>query len=154
MRSILVALDGSARARFVFDTALELAEPYDAVLHPFRAVFVPPEYPPGSAGIPADPLPAHLAKLAQDELLQLVPSAPRTRVADPIIRVGQPWRLILEVGDALDVDLVVIGSHGYHGVDRILGTTAARVVNRARRNVLVVHARRLRTTSRGPTDHE
>jgi nucleotide-binding universal stress UspA family protein len=37
------------------------------------------------------------------------------------------------------VDLIVIGSHGYHGLDRVLGTTAARVSNLARRNVLVVH---------------
>jgi len=32
----------------------------------------------------------------------------------------------------------VIGSHGYGGLDRLLGTTAARVVNHADRNVLIV----------------
>jgi universal stress protein F len=37
-----------------------------------------------------------------------------------------------------DVDMIVIGSHGYHGLDRVLGTTAAKVVNHADRSVLVV----------------
>ena len=34
--------------------------------------------------------------------------------------------------------LIVIGSHGYGGIDHLLGTTAARVVNHADRPVLVV----------------
>jgi nucleotide-binding universal stress UspA family protein len=66
--------------------------------------------------------------------------APRVRLGEPIVRIGEPWRLILEVADALNVSLIVIGSHGYQGLDRVLGTTAARVVNSAKRNVLVVHA--------------
>ena len=37
-----------------------------------------------------------------------------------------------------DFDLIVIGSHGFGTIDRILGTTAAKVVNHAERNVLVV----------------
>jgi nucleotide-binding universal stress UspA family protein len=37
-----------------------------------------------------------------------------------------------------DVDLIMVGSHGYSGVDRLLGTTAAKVVNHADRSVLVV----------------
>ena len=39
------------------------------------------------------------------------------------------------------MDLIVLGSHGYHVLDRILGTTAARVANLAHRNVFVVHDR-------------
>jgi nucleotide-binding universal stress UspA family protein len=39
-----------------------------------------------------------------------------------------------------DVDLIVIGSHGYHDADRVLGTTAAKVVNHADHSVLVVRA--------------
>jgi universal stress protein F len=33
---------------------------------------------------------------------------------------------------------VVIGSHGYGGLDRVLGTTAAKIVNHASCSVLVV----------------
>ena len=79
--------------------------------------------------------------MAVDALLQLGDRNPALALETPIVRTGDPWRVILEVGDELDVDLIVIGSHGYKGIDRLLGTTAANVVNMARRNVLVVHAR-------------
>ena len=39
-------------------------------------------------------------------------------------------------------DCIVIGSHGYSGFDRILGTNAAKVVNHAECSVLVVRERR------------
>jgi nucleotide-binding universal stress UspA family protein len=66
---------------------------------------------------------------------------PGIRVARPIVRFGQPWRLILALSDEMDADLIIVGSHGYHGLDRILGTTAARVANVSHRDVLVVHGR-------------
>jgi nucleotide-binding universal stress UspA family protein len=39
---------------------------------------------------------------------------------------------------SVEADLIVIGSHGYAGFDRLLGTTAAKVVNHAHCSVLVV----------------
>jgi nucleotide-binding universal stress UspA family protein len=38
----------------------------------------------------------------------------------------------------VEAALILIGSHGYSGLDHLLGTTAARVVNHADRSVLVV----------------
>jgi nucleotide-binding universal stress UspA family protein len=139
IRSVLVAVDGSARAPGVFEAAVELADTFGAILYPFRAIFVPPEFPASAGGSLTDPLPAHLQEAAMEDLLRLRSRAPPITVGAPIVRFGQPWRAFLDAGDELKVDLIVLGSHGYHGVDRILGTTAARVVNLARRNVLVVH---------------
>ena len=34
--------------------------------------------------------------------------------------------------------MIVIGSHGYDTLDKVLGTTAAKIVNHADRSVLVV----------------
>ena len=104
------------------------------------AIFVPPEFPAAAAGSLRDFLFEHLSTAAIREIgLLTATRAPHLGVDAPIVRMGQPWRLILEVADELDVDLIVLGSHGYHGLDRILGTTAARVANVANRNVLVVH---------------
>jgi nucleotide-binding universal stress UspA family protein len=139
--TILVALDGSPRAPGVFDAAAEVATRFGAALQPVRAIFVPPEFPAAGAGGHRDMLAEYLSKEAYDELVLLASRLPPLAVATPIVRVGQPWRTILELADELDVDLIVLGSHGYHGLDRILGTTAARVANLARRNVLVVHDR-------------
>lgn len=141
IRTILVALDGSTRAPGVYDAAAEIAERFGATLHPLRAISVPPEFPAAAAGSRTDPLPTHLTQEASEAIARIVSSVPSRNIVSrpPIVRVGEPWRLIIEVGDDIAADLIVIGSHGYHGLDRILGTTAARVANVAHRNVLVVH---------------
>ena len=56
------------------------------------------------------------------------------------VHVGTPWDTICREAKTLECDLVVLGSHGYSGLDRILGTTAAKVVNHCERSVLVVRA--------------
>jgi nucleotide-binding universal stress UspA family protein len=148
IKRILVALDGSARAPGVFDAAVEIAVRFGATIVPFRAVVVPPEFPAAAAGSHADPLASHLVEVAEREVARLVAGAPSGAALErPMIRIGQAWRLIVEVSAEVHADLVVIGSHGYHGLDRLLGTTAARVANVARRNVLVVHGHA------GPAEH-
>jgi nucleotide-binding universal stress UspA family protein len=152
IRGVLAALDGSARAPGVFDAAVDLAARFGATLRLLRVVFVPPEFPAAAAGNPADALPAHLTQVARDEMLALIARAAPCAVAieAPLVRFGIPWRVILEVSEHFDVDLIVVGSHGYHGLDRILGTTAARVANMARRSVLVVHERPAPPAPRDP----
>src|SRR5579883_3217025 len=110
---ILVALDGSKRAPGVFAAALEVAARFRASVHPFRAVMVPPEFPAAAAGSRPDPLASHLLERAEEELAEIVAAAPPgVHVAPAIVRFGQPWRLILALGDEIDADLIVIGSHG------------------------------------------
>jgi nucleotide-binding universal stress UspA family protein len=153
IRKILVGLDGSPRAASVFEAALEIAVRFGATLQPFRAVFVPPEFPPAGAGGRSDPLPAHLSKRAHEDLVRLAAraSALHITILPPLVRVGDPSKLIIDVSEELDVDLIVIGSHGYGGLDRILGTTAGRVANLAHRDVLVVHERADRLSTSSPS---
>ena len=144
LKTILVALDDSVRAAGVFDAAVELATQFGATLHLIRAITIPPEFPPAAAASHADELPAHLERMAIEQLSALIRRAPNVAIAAPIVATGpQPWRLILENARRLDADLIVLGSHGYGGWDRVLGTTAGKVANLADRNVLVVHARDL-----------
>lgn len=135
IRSILACLDDSARAPLVFDTAAEIAERFGAKLRPLRVVTLP-DTPPKT------PLPENPAAAAVEELARMALRAPRLQIEPPLIRDGvAPWRQILESSDELDVDLIVLGSHGHRGVYYLLGNTAMRVVNLARRPVLVVHDR-------------
>ncbi|HVW24603.1 MAG TPA: universal stress protein [Polyangiaceae bacterium] len=147
---ILVALDASVRAAGVFKVAGELARAVGARLYVARAITVPPEFPPAAAGCPADPLVARMAANAMQDMSRLIAAAPDdVAVQPPIVRLGVPWRVILDVADERDVDLIVIGSHGYHGWDHILGTTAAKIVNIARRHVFVVHEREPAVSTEG-----
>jgi len=139
---ILAALDSSERASGVFEIAVEVARSSGGRLYIARAVTVPPEFPAAAAGSPADPLVARMAASAMQDVSRLIASVPDdVQVRPPIVRLGVPWRVILEIAEERDIDLIVVGSHGYHGWDHILGTTAAKIVNIAHRHVLVVHER-------------
>ncbi len=75
------------------------------------------------------------------ELEQLALGVDPKLAAHVLVRVGTPWGAICRAGKEHDVDLIVVGSHGYDAIDHVLGTTAAKVVNHADRSVLVVRGR-------------
>ena len=54
------------------------------------------------------------------------------------LSVANPWRGVCAAALEEQVDLIVIGSHGYGALDHVLGTNAARIVNHAHCSVLVV----------------
>ena len=138
MRRILVALDSSHRAPPVFERACELARAFDAQLIAYRAVLVPQQYP-AAAASHADPLAPHLLRTAHEELMKLVAKHPEVSMRVVVRAAMSPDLGIIEASDELDVDLIVLGSHGYRGLDKLLGTTAGSVANRSRRDVFVVH---------------
>jgi len=140
IRTLLVALDGSPRAPGVFAAAAEIARRFQAELVLLRVIFIPAEFPPAGHMTHLDPLREQMIREAEGALGDFASTAPDVMVMPPLVRHGQPWKVILDVSDELDVDLIVMGSHGYHGLDRVLGTTAGKVANLARRNVMVVHA--------------
>jgi nucleotide-binding universal stress UspA family protein len=147
-QKILAAVDGSEREQGVFDLAVDVARLSGARLYVMRVVLIPPEFPAAAAGSPADPLVSKMAAGAMQDLSRMIAGAPDdVSMQPPIVRLGVPWKVILDIAEERDVDLIVLGSHGYHGWDRVLGTTAGRVANIAERNVLVVHERRPRTTA-------
>ena len=54
------------------------------------------------------------------------------------IEFGSIKTRIIELADELDCDLVIIGSHGRHGLSRLLGSTASAVLHGATCDVLTV----------------
>jgi nucleotide-binding universal stress UspA family protein len=140
VRSILVALDESPRALLVFGTGVSLAKDLRAQLFLIRVLSVPPEIPAAAHSHP-DHLEEVLGTQTRATLRTLMAEAPEVRFGPPIVVVGDPWRRILDVASELNVDLIVVGCHRYHGLDRVLGTVATKVVNHADRHVLVVHER-------------
>ncbi len=137
MKRILVCLDASPRAPFVLKTAAELAQKVGAKLVLLRSVGLPAEidqefYVHAAAGMTE-----LLVDKAKKELEVLAKDVPAGLVEGHDVHIGTPWDTICREAKARDCDLVILGSHGYSTVDRVLGTTAAKVVNHCDRNVLV-----------------
>jgi len=59
--------------------------------------------------------------------------------ADIHLLNGTPKTELLRFATENEVDLIVVGSHGRRGLDRILGSVAAGIVKRAECDVLTIH---------------
>lgn len=138
MKRILVCLDASMRASSVLTTATELARRLGAKLRLLRVVGLPPEIDQEMYVQSAADLIEALKSRAKTELAMTARSTPEVMIESMDVVIGVPWDGICREAKSVDADLVVIGSHGYSGFDRILGTTAAKVVNHCDRSVLVV----------------
>jgi nucleotide-binding universal stress UspA family protein len=141
MKRILVGLDSSARAKPVLAAAVDLARMAGAKLVMLRAVGVPVELPIEAYRLSPASLAEVLQKEAERGLQDLAATIPAELVDSVRVGVGTPWQVVCDSAAELDVDLIVIGSHGFGVLDRVIGTTAARVVNHADRSVLVVRSR-------------
>ena len=138
MKKILVALDTSPRAAHVLAAAVDLAARTDAQLLLFRVYGLPEGIPVAAYVLQGDELMALLERDARHSLATLAQGVVQARIVGTRAELGVPWQQICEVARKESADLIVIGAHGYGGIDRLLGTTAARVVNHADRSVLVV----------------
>lgn len=140
MKRILVALDSSTRAPGVLAAAATLAEQANTTLVVFRAVGIPPDMPHDLLRVTDQRLEDILLNNANADLKRMTQGIPPARIEKVVATFATPWDGICRTARELGADLIVIGSHGFGGLDRLLGTTAAKVVNHADRNVLVVRA--------------
>jgi universal stress protein F len=138
MKVILAAVDGSPRARGVVQAAAALAERCDASVVLVRALTLHPDLPPAAMALTPDQVADLVAANALEALRELELGIPEKRRRGVRAGFGAPCDIVDRFVAAEDADLIVIGAHGYGGFDRMLGTTAAKIVNHATRAVLVV----------------
>jgi nucleotide-binding universal stress UspA family protein len=138
IRTIAVALDTSPRAESVLRTGIELARKFGARVVLVRAVGIPIEIPTEAFVAPPNKVPEILERIARTDLEARAAEVPSELLEGIRLAMGVPWEVICRAGKEVNADLIVIGSHGFSGIDRLIGTTASRVVNHADRSVLVV----------------
>lgn len=86
----------------------------------------------------------HIRKKIQEEATRVVLEGERAAhengmKANTVIEEGRAADKILQAATSLDSDLIVLGSHGWHGIDKsLLGSTTERVIAHAAVPVLVV----------------
>ena len=153
LKQILVPIDFSDCSRKALRYAVPVAERFGAQLLllyvietnalPAELGYVPSEV--KRAGIDS-------AEKALEELAQRTEQALGTHFArQTAVRNGIPWQEITVAAQALDVDLIVLSTHGYTGIKHILmGSTAERVVQHAPCPVLVVREREREFLSSNP----
>jgi nucleotide-binding universal stress UspA family protein len=138
---ILAAVDNSRRAAGVLAEAIDLAQKLGGKLVLVRAVGIPHEIPAEAFTESPRGVAEILERIARQELEAQARAVPEGLISKLLVTTGVPWEVICRDAEQEKADLIVIGSHGYSGIDRLLGTTASRVVNHANRSVLVVRER-------------
>ncbi len=144
MKRILVAVDASPCAPSVIEAGVELAKSSGAKMHLLRVVGLPPEPLPmnGITAAPPTQVLDGILVTAKRDLGDIARNIPVDLVEAVSTQIGVAWDSICNYAREHDVDMIVIGSHGYRFIDRIIGTTAAKVVNHADRPVLVVREKK------------
>lgn len=139
---ILLAVDLSQDSEAVGTRAVTLARQSRATLilvHVVSPVYPEPIY----GGVPALPLDieTQLAEAASEALGSL---AGRLGVpeAECVVRVGTPKSVIVDLARERGADLIVVGSHGVHGLGLLLGSTANGVLHAAPCDVLAVRVKK------------
>lgn len=145
-RHILACTDGSPRARRAVAAAARLAGCCNAQL---TLLFVIPPYVLPAYGEAAQYVPGvtpHLYKQRANALMKRV-LEPAERLARKFgvgcvslgVNAAEPWSGILHAARKRKCDLIVMASHGRHGVARaLLGSETQKVLTHSRIPVLVV----------------
>lgn len=134
---ILLPTDGSAEMDAVVEHALSLAEHHGADVH---ALYVLDTASMGT--LPMDTSADAVASMLEDEG-ETALDAIESRAGDvPVTRQitdGSPSRQIVQYATAHDIDVIVMGTHGRGGIDRLLlGSVAEHVVRTSPIPVLTV----------------
>jgi nucleotide-binding universal stress UspA family protein len=138
MKRLLTCLDSSPRAAHVLDVAVDLARRTGAKLALFRSVGLPPELGQDVIGLTSNEIVERLLEKAKKDLADHAAKVPPELLDGIHTHLGVPWDSIVREAKRLECDFIIVGSHGYGAIDRVIGTTAAKVVNHADRSVLVV----------------
>ncbi len=146
IRRILVPTDFSPLALAAIPPARAFAERFGAtvdVLHVWeglpRSV---PDWSPTGPGGPIVPAREVLHDLAAKELEHLLTELRATGMTvHGLLQEGSPWREITRLAERDRYDLIVLGTHGRTGLDRVLiGSVAEKVVRHAPCPVFVARA--------------
>ncbi|MDP3560443.1 MAG: universal stress protein [Legionellaceae bacterium] len=136
-KKILFASDFDAVGIRAAKKAQKIADENKAGLYLVHVVEPIPAYAyPGFAGFAEVEL--SIREQAQKELENLAKIL-NVEESHCLLEFGSVKNEILRVAQELEIDLIVTGSHGKHGLALLLGSTASAILHGARCDVLVVH---------------
>ncbi len=134
---ILIPTDASPGAEEAIAEALELAALTDATVHALYVVDTTnyPTVPDGKWATIEEALEGEGERAVADIADR---AADAGLTAETAVETGTPHTEILDYADANDVDLVVMGTHGQTGIDKVLlGSVTENVLRESDQSVLV-----------------
>jgi nucleotide-binding universal stress UspA family protein len=140
--TILVAVDGSETASTALDHALQLATAFDATVHAIHVVDPRVAIVQDESGSEYDQRYQQYLGRHGRELLETVTERAdsRNQRVETALETGIPHETVVSYADEHDIDLIVMGTHGRSGLDRmLLGSVTERVVRLSDVPVLAVH---------------
>jgi nucleotide-binding universal stress UspA family protein len=141
-KHILVPVDGSPTAQLAIDKAIGLAKVFDSKV---TAIFVIDPYP--FTGIGADFAYGQVnyinaATAEANEAIKAAKTmfdAADIDVDTSVVESHAAWRGVVETAESVQADLIVMGSHGRSGLEKlVLGSVTQAVLSHTKLPVLVV----------------
>lgn len=134
IKKILVPIDFSDYSKSALKYAQEFAKYFNAeivLIYVVEPMVYPPDFSMGQIAIPT--IDIELDKRAKEELEKLAKNEIHPDIKHQIvIKTGKPFVEIIQTASELDIDLIIIATHGHSGVEHILfGSTAEKVVRKA-----------------------
>lgn len=139
MEKILVATDASENSRRAFQTALELARKFNAEVELLYVieVYIPSSSPSITGYAISQNENEKEGELCLEATLEGI-DINGVKLTKKKLE-GKPWKVILNEIEDKDIDLVVMGSHGYGVVaGSLLGSVSRKVLHEAKCSVLIV----------------
>jgi len=138
-KHILLAVDFFGENKTIINRAKDLADRYQAKL---SLIHVVESMPITSVGYDRDisfdmDLMTELTAVGKKRLCELALSI-GVNAEDIWIEMGSPKAEIVRIAQENKVDLIIIGSHGRHGLGLLLGSTANGVLHHAQCDVLAI----------------
>lgn len=141
-KHILVPIDGSVTAQLAVQKAIGLAKAFDARV---TAIFVIDPYPFTGIGTDfaygqAEYLSAATAEAnAAIKATKDAFTAAGLAVETSVVEAHAPWRGVVQAAESAQADLIVMGSHGRSGLEKlVLGSVTQAVLSHTHLPVLVV----------------
>jgi nucleotide-binding universal stress UspA family protein len=139
---ILVPVDGSSTAQLAVDKAISLAKAFDSRV---TAIFVIDPYPFTGVGTDFAYGQAEYLSAATAEANAAIKAARAAfeqagvKVDTSVIESHAAWRGVVQAAEAVQADLIVMGSHGRSGLEKlVLGSVTQAVLSHTKLPVLVV----------------
>ena len=136
-RRILVGTDGSKCSDNAVEHAVYLAGQLGARLYALYAVNVERAF---SGGIHFGEAVAELERSGKEAIAAVKATAAGAGVeCEEILASGRPHRVMIQVSDEMDADLIVVGSTGMTSLERaLIGSEAEALMRHSKRPVLLI----------------